>query len=56
MSDQEIRAKALELAFLIQGREDQGIIDHAREIGGLINRYLGLAADIERYIRQEPDN
>jgi hypothetical protein len=54
MTEQEIRAKALELAILIQGKESPEIIAQAQRIGGLIHRYLGLATEIEQYIRQGP--
>jgi len=52
MTDQEIRAKALEIAVLIQGREDEDMLTSARKQGGLLYRYKGLATDIEQYIRQ----
>jgi hypothetical protein len=55
MSDQEIRAKALEIAVLIKGppRKDEYAND-GRTI--IIDGYLPLAGEIERYIRSaSPD-
>jgi hypothetical protein len=54
MTEQEIRAKALEIAVLIQGKENDGIRELALNTGGLTHRYTALAGEIERYIRQEP--
>ena len=52
MTDQEIRAKALEIAVLMKGREDEKIIELTHHAGGLIHRYLGLTSEIEQFIRQ----
>jgi len=55
MTDQEIRAKSLEIAVLMRGKEEEAVISQSDRIGGLINRYLALAAEIEQYIRQGLD-
>ena len=55
MTDQEIRAKALEIAVLMKGREDETTLKAAHMMGGLINRYHALAVEIEQYIRQGLD-
>ena len=56
MTDQEIRNKSLDMAFLMLGKEYYGELEEESEISGAGNRYAILTADIERYFREEQHN
>ena len=55
MTDQEIRAKALEIAVLIKGQPDAGCLSHDADL--ILGQYRFLADAIERHIRgSSPEN
>ena len=55
MTDQEIRAKALEIAVLIKGQPDAGRLSNDVEL--ILGRYRFLADAIERHIHGSfPEN
>jgi hypothetical protein len=55
MTDQEIRAKALEIAVLIKGQPDAGRLSHDADL--ILGQYRFLADAIERHIRgSSPEN
>ena len=55
MTEQEIRAKALEIAVLIKGQPDAGRLSNDGEL--ILGQYRFLADAIERHIRGSfPEN